>query len=275
MDPNIYKKYKQKNARPLLEFKNVTVIKNDNKKILDSVSVTIWQGEDIAILGPNGAGKSSFIKMITREYYPTIQGEGSSLKIWGEDRWNVADLRFLLGIVSNDLQYACTREITGLELVLSGFFSSIGLYNQHVTQAMKKKAQSILEFMEIIHLKDRKMTEMSSGEAKRFLISRALAHDPKALILDEPGTSLDLHALHKLGNILRKISKSGISIILVTQNIQEIIPEIGRVVLIKGGKIYKDGPKGSILTRENMNRLFDASVDVIERDGYYYALRAC
>ena len=267
------KKYrKQKNAYPLLEFKNVTVVKSNNKRILDSVSVTIFEGEDVAILGPNGAGKSSFIKTITREYYPMPQEKGLLSKIWGEDRWNVSELRFLLGIVSNDLQYACTREITGLELVLSGFFSSIGLYNQHVTQTMKKKAAAILDFLEVYHLRGRKMTEMSSGEAKRFLIGRALVHDPKALILDEPGTSLDLHALHKLGNILRKISKSGTSIILVTQNIQEIIPEITRVILMKDGKIYKDGAKELILTDGNISKLFGTLVDIKKKDGYYYAL---
>ena len=259
---------------PLLEFNNITVLKGENQKVLDSISLKIHEGENVAILGPNGAGKSSLIKIITREYYPVFQENGCSFKIWGQDSWDVFDLRFLLGIVSNDLQYICARDITGMETVLSGFFGSVGLFKEHVTLKMKRKAGEIIEFLEIRHLRGRKMNQMSSGEARRFLIGRALAHDPKALILDEPANSLDLHALHKFSDILSKIARSGTSIILVTHNLSDIIPEIKRVILMKDGKFYKDGPKGSILTRENITKLFEASVEIKKKGGYYYALRA-
>jgi iron complex transport system ATP-binding protein len=258
---------------PLLEFRNVTVLKGRNKKVLDSVSIKIREGENVVILGPNGAGKSSFIKAITREYYPLSNVKDSVFKIWGQDRWNIFDLRFLLGIVSNDLQYTCSREITGMNLALSGFFSSIGLYKERVTSKMKNKAEKVIDFLEISKLKDRKMNEMSSGEARRFLIARALVHDPKALILDEPTTSLDLHSLYKFCGIMRKIACSGTSIILVTQNLADIIPEINRVVLMKDGRFYKDGPKESILTDKNISGLFNVPVELKIKNGYYYALR--
>jgi iron complex transport system ATP-binding protein len=225
-------------------------------------------------LGPNGAGKSSLIKVITREYYPISQENGCSFKIWGQDVWDVFDLRSLLGIVSNDLQYICTREISGMELVLSGFFSSIGLFKERLTAKMKKKASGVIEFLEIGHLQERKMNQMSSGEARRFLIGRALVHDPKALILDEPTNSLDLHALDKFSKTLSKIAKAGTNIILVTHNLSDIIPEIKRVILMKNGKFYKDGPKELILTNDNISKLFEASVEIKRKDGYYYALRA-
>ncbi len=263
----------KENNQPLLEFNNITVLKGDNKKVLDSLSLKIYEGEDIAILGPNGAGKSSLIKTITREYYPIPEDNGSSFKIWGQDRWDVFNLRSLLGIVSNDLQYTCARDITGMETVLSGFFSSIGLFKEKITPGMIKKAGERIEFLEIGHLKDRKMNEMSSGEARRFLIGRALVHDPKALILDEPTNSLDLHALYKFSNILRKIAKAGTSIILVTHNLSDIIPEIKRVILMKDGNIYKEGPKESMLTGRNISRLFEAPVAIKKKDGFYYALR--
>jgi len=260
--------------RPLLEFRNITVIKGDNKKVLDSVSITINMGENLAILGPNGAGKSSLIKTITREYYPVQHDNDFSFKILGEDRWNIFDLRFLLGIVSNDLQHLFTRDVTGLETVLSGFFGSVGLYKEHLTHRMRKKAGEIIEFLELSHLKDRRIDEMSSGEARRFLIGRALVHDPKALILDEPTNSLDLHALYKFSNILRKIANSGVNIILVTQNIHDIIPEIGRAILMKEGKFLEDGPKDRILNGKNIKKLFGVPVDIKTKGGYYYALRA-
>ena len=137
---------------PLLEFNNITVLKGENQKVLDSISLKIHEGENVAILGPNGAGKSSLIKLITREYYPVYQENGCSFKIWGQDSWDVFNLRSLLGIVSNDLQYICTRDITGMEMVLSGFFSSIGLFKEHLTPKMKRKAKEIIEFLEIGHL---------------------------------------------------------------------------------------------------------------------------
>ena len=107
-----------------------------------------------------------------------------------------------------------------------------------------------------------------------FLIGRALVHDPKALILDEPFNSLDLHAFHKCSHILSKISRAGTSIILVTHNLSEIIPEIKRVILMKNGKIINDGPKQLVLTQQHISKLFEASVEIMNKDGYYYALRA-
>ncbi len=260
---------------PLLEFKDLTVLKGVKAKVLNSISLKIYEGDNLAILGPNGAGKSSLIKVITREYYPVLKDDrASSCRILGQERWNISELRKLLGIVSNDLQHVCTRDITGLEVVLSGFFSSIGLFKERLTPAMKKKAGRVIEFLEIDHLKHRKMNEMSSGEARRFLIGRALVHDPKALILDEPTTSLDLHALYKFTDMLRKIARSGTSIILVTHNLSDIIPEIGRVVLMKDGKFCMDGDKSAVLTGKNVSKLFGTPVDINIKDGYYYALRA-
>jgi iron complex transport system ATP-binding protein len=255
---------------PLLEFSNVTVIKEGNK-VLDSISVTIRGGEHIAILGPNGAGKSSFIKTITREYYPANR-EDVIFRIWGRDRWHVFDLRALLGVVSNDLQFTFTREISAREAVISGFFSSVGLFSQEVTCGMEEKTDQILEFLEISHLQDRLMTELSSGEARRFLIARALVHDPKALILDEPTNSLDLHALHTFRQTLRKVARSGTGVILVSHNLPDIIPEISRVILMRDGKFWKDGPKEKILTDDNIGELFAVpGVKVREEGGYYYA----
>ncbi len=263
---------KNKTLSPILEFRNITVTVGDNKKALDSVTVNIGRGENVAILGPNGAGKSSFIKTLTREYYPEPDRKGSVFRVLGEDVWNIFDLRAMLGIVSNDLQSACSKKISGMDMVLSGFFSSIGICRHRVTQKMKKKASEIMRFLEISHLKNRNMNEMSSGEARRFLIGRALVHDPKALVLDEPTNSLDLHALQKFRNILSKIAGMGTSIIIVTHNIQDIVPEIKRVVLMKNGKFYKDGAKKDILTSQNISELFTAKVRIKKIGEYYYSL---
>ena len=226
----------------------------------------------MAILGPNGSGKSSFIKTITREFYTDDAESDTVCKVWGEEAWNVFDLRARFGIVSNDLQYRHTRDITGEEVILSGFFSSVGLFRQHITASMRRRTKEIMAFLEIMHLKNRPMDHLSSGEARRFLIGRALVHDPQALILDEPTTSLDLHALRKVRNVMRKITQAGISIILVTHHLHDIIPEITRVAFMKKGRFCVDGPKDTVMTSAAISRLFNVKVQVQKRAGYYYVL---
>lgn len=259
----------QANATPFLEFGNVTVFHRD-KKVLDAVSVTLRQGENVAILGPNGAGKSSFIRTITREFYPRLDAGPVTFRVCGKEVWDVFLLRSAFGIVSNDLQYTFTREITGRDVVLSGFFSSVGLFNREITSEMSRKADEICAFLEISHIRDRPMTELSSGESRRFLIGRAMVHDPRILILDEPTNSLDLHALHTFRQTIRKIARAGTGIILVTHNLQDIIPEITRVILMKNGRFEHDGPKEAILTSRNIGNLFDVPVQVKQEKGYYY-----
>ncbi|MFA5266697.1 MAG: ATP-binding cassette domain-containing protein [Methanoregula sp.] len=255
---------------PLLEFSNVTVFHGE-KKVLDSLSITLHEGENIAILGPNGAGKSSFIKTLLREFYPVAGNEKVIFRMHGKDVWDVFELRSNIGIVSNELQYTFTRSLSGREVILSGFFSSIGLFNQQITPAMEQRTDEILAFLEIEHLKDRPMTAMSSGESRRLLIGRALVHNPKTLILDEPTNSLDLHALHTFRQTLRKIAQAGTGIILITHNLHDIIPEISRVVLMKDGRFCGDGPRAEMLTGTKIGDLFNVPLHVREEGGYFYA----
>jgi iron complex transport system ATP-binding protein len=240
------------------------------KVVLDDITLRIQAGKHVAILGPNGCGKSTFIKTITRECYPLARPE-SSLTILGQDSWNVFALRTLLGIVSNDLMSASTRDISGLDTVLSGFFSSIGIQPyHHITPAMLEKARAVLRLLEVPHLEDREVTAMSSGEARRILIGRALVHDPLALLLDEPSNSLDVHAAIELRDLLRKLAQAGTGILLVTHHLADIIPEIERVILIRDGRIFADGDKSRLLTTERLTELFGVPVNLVQHDGYYH-----
>jgi len=254
---------------PLIELRNVTVMRGDNIALRD-FSLTIGAGEHVAILGPNGCGKSTLIKTITRECYPLAR-TGSSVGILGRSLWNVVDLRGMLGIVSNDLMTQCTREITGFDVVLSGFFSSIGIWpNHHVTDGMRTKASEVLAFLDAMHLAQKPVDEMSSGEGRRMLIGRALVHGPRALLLDEPSTSLDLFAQHELRETVRKLARSGIGILLVTHHLSDIIPEIDRVILMRDGRVEADGPKEATLTAATLKDLFRVEVELVRRDGYYH-----
>jgi iron complex transport system ATP-binding protein len=257
---------------PLIQFENVTIQRGE-RTVLDGIHLSIAQGEHVAILGPNGSGKSTLIKAISRELYPLLKVEPWSLRILGRDRWHLFELRNHLGLVSNDWMQMCTRDYSGHEIVLSGFFGSVGIWpNHHVTSAMQQKACEVMDLLEISHLAERNTNEMSSGEARRILIARALVHDPQALVLDEPTTSLDLHATHELRTIFRKLARSGISLIMVTHHLPDIIPEMSRVVLIRNGRVFCDGPKDAVFQSETLSQLFGVPLEVIERGGYYHVL---
>jgi iron complex transport system ATP-binding protein len=256
---------------PLIEYRNVTVMRNQ-RPVLDRLSFSIGLGEHVALLGPNGSGKSSLIKTITRELYPVPDEPDSWLRIMGRQTWNIFELRPLLGIVSQDWMHLCTCAYPASEIVLSGFFGSVGIWpNHHVSAAMESKARQVMELLEITHLADRPTSELSSGEARRVLIGRALVHEPKALILDEPTNSLDLHAMRELREILRKIAAAGTGIILVTHHLPDIIPEIDRVILLRDGRLFGAGTKETILRGECLSRLFGSPIEVAERGGYYHA----
>ena len=103
-----------------------------------------------------------------------------------------------------------------------------------------------------------------------MLIGRALVHDPKALLLDEPSTSLDLFAQHELRENIRKLARAGIAIILVTHHLSDIIPEIDRVIMMRDGEIADDGAKDEVLTATALRKLFGVKVELARRDGYYH-----
>ena len=253
----------------LVELNSVRIVRGDNIA-LDDFSLRINSGEHVAILGPNGCGKSSLIKTITRECYPVIR-DGSWMTILGQSRWNVFELRTVLGIVSNDLMTDVTGETSGREVVLSGFFSSTRIFDHLIVEpSHRKMADAVLERVGVSHLADRPVEEMSSGEAKRILIARALVHDPRTLLFDEPSNSLDVFAQHGLRQTMRELAQSGIGIVLVTHHLSDVIPEIDRVVLMRNGKIQADGQKKDLLNPEEISHLFGIPVDITKRDSYYH-----
>jgi iron complex transport system ATP-binding protein len=242
----------------------------EGKIVLNDFTLRIDSSEHVAVLGPNGCGKSTLIKTITRECYPVVR-EGSSMTILGRTNWNVFELRSLLGIVSNDLMSSCTADASGLDVVLSGFFSSTRIFPNHsFNSEQREMAEAALADLGVSHLADRAVEEMSSGEAKRVLIARALVHKPRALLFDEPCNSLDILAQRSLRETMRSLAQSAIGIILVTHELPDIVPEIERVVLMAKGRIVADGRKEDVLKAERLSKLFGLKVELARRDGYYY-----
>ena len=256
------------NSPALIEFEKVTIMRGSVAAVRD-VSLRIGVGEHVAILGPNGCGKSTLVKAMSKECNPMFE-EDSWVRVFGRDDWNVFELRTMLGIVSSDLMERCTRMVSGRDIVLSGFFSTIGIWGyQAITPDLVERADRAMALMEVSHLADRFTDEMSSGEARRILLARALVHDPRALILDEPTTALDLSAQHELRGILRKLAQSGIGIVMVTHHLSDLIPEIERVILMSQGAIVADGAPRDVLTSHRLSALFGRPLELLERDGYY------
>ena len=192
------------------------------------------------------------------------------MRIWGDEVWTLIGLRATLGIVTNDLVATCTKPYSAMETVLSAFFGSIGIWpNHHVTPAMEVRAREVLEFFEVAHLAERLMTELSSGEARRVVFARALAHNPKALVLDEPTNSLDIRAQREVRDAMRKLAHNGVTVIVVTHHLPDIVPEIKRVVALKNGAIFFDGKKEELLTTAKMEELFETPVEVDFGHGGY------
>ena len=256
---------------PLIEIERATVYRGDTCVFTD-FSLSLQEGEHVAILGPNGAGKSTFLKLLAGEVHPAPNDE-THIRLFGEERWNVWDVRKRLGMVSHDLQHQYMEKVTGLKVVLSGYYASIGTYaHQDFTYAQIACAHAVMEELGIGFLIERRFAEMSTGEQRRCLLGRALVHDPTALVLDEPTSGLDLTATFHYLDLVRAHMQKGKTLLLVTHHIHEIPPDVERVVLLKQGRILQDGEKRAVLTGANLSQLFNCPVTLAQANGWYQAL---
>lgn len=262
-------------SAPLLELHKASVLRGE-RLILDRLSLRLRVGQHTAILGANGSGKSTLIKLIARQIYPlATEGDTPAIKVFGRDRWSVSELRSLIGIVSPAVQGDYTNEDAPLEVfdtVVSGFFAARGLWVDHsLTDAMRQRAHEALAQVGASQLIGRDMASLSTGEARRVLIARALVHRPHALLLDEPCTGLDPVSRRRFLESLRQLARHGVTLLLVTHHVEEILPEIDHVVVLRDGQLLREGSKASVLTGETLTGAFGMPVAVERRGEYYHA----
>ena len=257
---------------PLIEIRDATIWRGTTR-VFDSLSLTIQQHERVAILGPNGSGKTTLLKTINRELYP-VANEGTRVRILGRDRWNVWDLRRHIGVVSHDLHQRYRPATTALEVVLSGYLSSIGVHGllaDRIGDAQMTAARDVLADLGLLALADTPLNSMSTGQQRRCLLGRALVHEPDTLVFDEPTSGLDLAASFDYLSRVRALAKAGRNIVIVTHHLNEIPPEIDRVILLDEGRIVADGPKAEVIRADLLSRIYDADIRIAEVDGYYLA----
>ena len=256
----------------LIEIHDATIWRGTTQ-VFEHLNLDIEQHERVAILGPNGCGKTTLLKTLNRELYPATKA-GSYIRILGKDRWNVWALRQHIGVVSNDLQQRYEPMTHALEVVVSGFYSSIGVHGTlaaRVTTEQTEAALAVLRELGLSDLRDTPLLKMSSGQQRRCLLARALVHDPQTLILDEPTAGLDFAASFDYLHRIRRLARDGRNIIIVTHHLNEIPPEVERVILLQKGKVISDGPKADVLTSEQLSKVYETPINVAEVDGYYLA----
>lgn len=255
-------------SQPLLRFAEAVVVRGGSP-ILSIDSFVLNEHENIAVLGPNGSGKSTFIKLITREVFP-LHRDDPPVLFRGNERVLLTEVKQCIGVVSSTMQDQITVHLPVIEVVCGGLFGTLGvLPHCNVSDESKAQAYRALELMGVDDLAGRDIKTLSTGQARRVLFARALVHDPDVLVLDEPCTGLDPEGMYHIRQSMRTLTQAGKSIVLVTHYPEDIVPEISRVVLLKNGEIFADGPKGDLLTDATMTALFEVPLQIQRRQEYY------
>lgn len=255
----------------IIHFEHVNVA-YETQNVLHDIHLRINEGQHTVILGANGSGKSTLLKLFSNDLYPRYS-DTMTKKVFGKSVWDIWELKKHLGIITNDLHYQFSErapDLNAFEIALSGFYSSFHIYEHQTFSPLHvTKAEEALRFLEIEHLRHKRASEMSTGELRKCIIARALVHDPKAMILDEPTVGLDIKAQINFIALLRKIAKER-TIILVTHHLEEIFEEISQVVLIRQGRIYAQGDKEALLRDEHLQSVFDVPLHVGCENGHYF-----
>ena len=238
--------------------------------VLDIEDFTVDEGEHLVILGPNGSGKSTLIKMLTREMQP-LWKEDPPLLFRGQRNAALEDINRVVGVVSTSFEDRMLVHRSALDIVLGGYFGSVGVpFRRAVTPEQDKAARQALRDLGLASLASRDMKTLSTGQARRVLIARALIGAPEVLVFDEPCTGLDVEAKWNLRESLSSLAKAGRTMMLVTHDVADIVPEFERVVVLREGKVIADGPKEEVLTTAMLRRLFGVPITLYETDGRYH-----
>ena len=254
-----------------LDIKNLDYIVN-GKIILSNINLNFKEGEIITILGPNGSGKSTLIKLISRSIYPQVK-KNSSLSIYGKENINIWEMRSKISFLNNDIHERINPNLIAKDIVVSAIYGAIGLPLRVIPkQSQYKKAIKLMERFFLGEKINSKYKELSDGQKRIIQILRALIIDPKVIILDEPTVNLDLKAYCLLLECLSSVANQGISLIISTNNIESILKETTRVILLKNGIIEEDGTPSEKLTSYYLSSLYGIDIEIINKKGYWRAI---
>jgi iron complex transport system ATP-binding protein len=254
----------------LITIKNASVRRN-GINIVEDLDFEINRGESVAVLGPNGAGKSTLFKICCMEVHP-LWKESLMIRRFGFDKISKEDLRLKMGIVSKELLEICSSSYSVRDIVAGGLLSSIGLdFHHHLTDDMWKKVDTTIERYDCSNIKHKKMKNLSTGEAQKALLARALVLEPELLLLDEAANGLDFPSRSIYRDTLKRVLSEGKTLVLITHDLSQVLPEINKIVFMKNGKIIETGNKEDMLTEEKLSALYGKEVYLDKRNGLYSA----
>ncbi len=251
----------------IIELQNVSYRRN-GRMILEHIDWQVEAGEHWIILGLNGCGKTTLLEMINGYIFPMYGGSANVLG-YQFGSCPIADLRRHIGWISNALSQNLPVNDTPLEIVLSGKFASIGLWEK-VTDDDVKEAETILQRLGILSLRDRTYSSLSQGEKQKVIIGRALISNPDIIIFDEACNGLDIFAKRDLYQIIEELAKDNKSIFFVTHNTDEILPMFNKALLLKEGKVHSKGDLKEVIQLENLQDFYGSEVDVFERNDRFF-----
>lgn len=257
-------------SAPFVEFRDVTVVR-DGKRILGPLSLIVSKGESIAIIGRNGSGKTTLSKLIRGDIRPYSDGI-SECRLFGETGRDIFEYRSKVVSVSADDERMFSDGTAVAEVIMTGFFGSDAIYPScKVDDDMRSKVTGTAETLSVYGLLEREFGSLSLGEKKTVMIARAMVVGPEAIVLDEPTASLDPVAKADLRSRMDAASRIGISLILITHDLEDIPPGIGRIVALKDGIIAADGRKDDVLRSDVLERVYGRKAEVV-RDGDVFRL---
>jgi iron complex transport system ATP-binding protein len=254
---------------PAIRLKGVG-FRREGRWILDDIHWSVPAGACAAILGPNGSGKSTLTRILAGHLWPTV-GE---VQVLGETFGEVDlhSLRKDLRLVQSSSPVEMDPDLTALEVVLTGFFGTLGLYDPVATE-MKERAAEVLDRVGMHHVASHRFTTLSNGERMRCLIARALVIRPKLLMLDEPTAGLDLLAREQVLATVQGLfeeEEKPPTVVFITHHLEELPPATAHVLLLGDGKAAAQGLPAEVLRAHVLSPVYGCPMRVTYESGRYY-----
>lgn len=251
---------------------NNTVVRIENAVVsyrenvaLREVSLEVKRGEFVGVIGPNGAGKTTLITLING-LGKLVQG---SVSVLGHSisKGSVNSIRKRLGYVAQIQNIDPRMPINVEEVAMIGRYSQLGVFHRP-GQVDKNIVDKMLELVGVRHLAKRPIGHLSGGEQQKVAIARALAQEPEMLLIDEPTASLDWRAQKEIMELVKRIHETNkLTTLFVTHDLNTLLDTCDRIVLMKGGRIWREGKPGELLKQDILSQLYDAPITVTEHEG--------
>ena len=228
-----------------------------DRAVLHAVSLSVESREMVGILGPNGSGKTTLLKILSA----VLVGQGD-VKLNGREieTYGRRELSRLLAVVSQESRV--NFPYTVAEMVLMGrasYHSSFALEGKKDLEV----ARASMELTDCVSLSNRYFHELSGGEKQRVLIARALAQEPRILLLDEPSAFLDLKHQVQVFELLRRLNRErGMTVVAALHDLNLAALFFPRLIILRDGKIYRDGSPGEVLTEKTIEEVYGIRVRV-------------